>query len=104
MNARDMFCQTPLLCAVGSGYFSPRVLRLLVDAGVDTTSAVRLTDTTGSEVVITETPLSPTARSARKRWCRGNSLQRTSFTAGGDPSPAVARGGSSRGIMAVAYP
>ena len=57
VNAPDELCQTALLCAVGFGRCSPRVVRLLVDAGADTASVLRTTHTPGGHAVPHATPL-----------------------------------------------
>lgn len=55
---------TPLLSSIGSS--RPRVVRLLVDAGADTTSAVLLEDARGG-VFFNDTPLALTTRCLRER-------------------------------------
>ena len=62
VNARDSVGQTPLFCAINNSECSPRVVRLLVDAGADTTSALRVTRTPVDEVLFHETPLDFTNR------------------------------------------
>lgn len=41
-NARNPFGATPLLCCIEGGSCSPRIVRMLIDAGADTTSNVRV--------------------------------------------------------------
>ena len=73
VNSCDELGRTPLLCAfslfggVGS---SPRIVRLLVDAGADTTSAVRLTGD-GGRVMLNGTPLALTSTMLRERKIGG---------------------------------
>ena len=57
VNAPNELGQTSLFFAIGFGRCSPRVVRLLVDAGADATSAARGTETPGGEVVSSDTPL-----------------------------------------------
>ncbi|CAM9884700.1 unnamed protein product [Pylaiella littoralis] len=56
--------QTPLMASITS--YSPRVARLLIDAGADTASAVRHLDESG-EVVFNDTPLAYTVDSLSRR-------------------------------------
>ncbi len=62
----------PLLFAFLGGYSSqsPRIVRLLVDAGADTTSALRITNADG-EVVFNDTPLSLASRLLREKDMHG---------------------------------
>ena len=56
-NYRIRFGATPLVCSMRAcRSCSPRVARLLIDAGADTTSAVRLSDREGTEI-FNDTPL-----------------------------------------------
>ena len=64
INARCSSGRTALTRAI-CGTF-PRIVRLLVDAGADTTSVVRFTDTDG-EVVFDDTPLALTVLYLRSR-------------------------------------
>ena len=67
VNYRDEDGTTPLLCGIGFPYFvspSPRIVRMLVDAGADTTSPVPLTNSEG-RVEFAETPLSLASRIIR---------------------------------------
>ena len=61
VNTRDSFGRLPLAHAIGRGRCSPRIVRLLVDAGADTKSAVLPTKTavltTGGEEVSSSTQL-----------------------------------------------
>lgn len=61
--------ETPLLFAVGyRGCCSPRVVRLLVDAGAETTSIVRVRPRRGINVVLWhDTPLAVTSRSIQEK-------------------------------------
>ena len=50
--------RTPLICSIKVfGLGSPRITRLLVDAGADTTTGVQLTETASSRVFFKGTPL-----------------------------------------------
>lgn len=65
---------TPLVVAICSGHSrSPRIVRLLIDAGADTTSAVRITDldTAGKKELSNETPLALTDRYLREKEVDG---------------------------------
>lgn len=42
VNARNPFGATPMLCCIEAGSCSPRVVRILMDAGANTTSKVRV--------------------------------------------------------------
>ena len=58
-NFQNHVGETPLLCAIGSGdvpISSPGIVRLLVDAGADTTSAIEFLTAEG-EVEFNDTPL-----------------------------------------------
>lgn len=72
VNTRDApYGETPLLLAVGfRGCCSPRIVRLLVDAGADTTSAVQVT-LEGGLVLFHDTPLAVTSRSIRDKTVLG---------------------------------
>lgn len=63
VNCRDSVGATPLLASIIS--CSPRVGRVLIDAGADTTSTVRVTGDFG-EVVFNDTPLAFTSFTRRK--------------------------------------
>ncbi len=77
VNHRTSCGRTPLLCAagfygVGSAHppcTSPRIVRLLVDAGADTTSASSVTDREGR--VVRGTPLVFTTRMLREKKVAG---------------------------------
>ncbi len=72
VNARDDKANfTPLWHALCRTSCSPRVVRLLVDAGADTTSAARLIDMETGEVVLNETPLCFTTYMIRERSVAG---------------------------------
>ncbi len=71
VNTRDDFGQTPLACAIACGRCSPRVVRLLVDAGADTASAVRVAGPPGVEDVSSKTPLDLAIRTLRKKKVEG---------------------------------
>lgn len=70
------------MSAIGGGRCSPRIVRLLVDAGADTTSAVRFTSTTdGDKIDFSKTPMDLTTSSLREKkvWggrCHGRSAER----------------------------
>lgn len=67
VNYRDEDGTTPLLCGIGFPYFvspSPRIVRMLVDAGADTTSPLPLTNSEG-RVEFVDTPLSLASRIIR---------------------------------------
>ena len=69
VNYRDIQGGTPLMCALGIGDScvpSPRIVRLLVDAGADTSSVMRFEKLNG-QVVINEAPLSLTIRILRAK-------------------------------------
>ena len=73
VNYRDDDSNTPLLFALGFGGYpspSPRIVRLLVDAGVDTSSVARFTNIEG-EVVFDGTPLTCTTMMLRERIVPG---------------------------------
>lgn len=55
-NARDRVGATPLLKAVRIDRCSPRLVRMLINAGADTTSTVRITDNSGDTVLSTAPP------------------------------------------------
>ncbi|CAM9191235.1 unnamed protein product [Ectocarpus fasciculatus] len=59
VNKFNRFGMTPLLENINSGHCSPRIVRLLVDAGADTTAALRSTDET--QAVPDTAPLTPMA-------------------------------------------
>ncbi len=100
VNSRDNHGNTPVLYAVGSGgiFFSPspRILRLLVDAGADTTSAVRVRNT-ANETPLALVPLCSARRNIRKGRHGGAATQ-----AGGHPAPVVAGRSNSCGLVPVA--
>ena len=53
VNTRDRFGFTALMCSIEAcRSSSPRLVRILVNAGVDTTSPVRVTDTPGGGVIV----------------------------------------------------
>ena len=68
VNAESTLEIAPLFLAIGvAGFFpSPRTVRILVDAGADTTSAVRFTNNE-SVVGFEETPLALTTRMIREK-------------------------------------
>ena len=70
-NARNKFGETPLFCAVAFDRCSPKVVRVLVDAGADTTSALRVSDPWRWGVTLNETPLETTVRSLRTKKVGG---------------------------------
>lgn len=63
LNARAQFGATPLLCSIEAevSSCSPRVVRLLIDAGADVRHSVRIKDVMG-RVVFNDTPLVFTTR------------------------------------------
>lgn len=72
VNFCDLSGRTPLVYAIESestGYRAARIVRMLVDAGADTTSAVRLTGTSGvgPTVIFNDTPLALTTRVLREK-------------------------------------
>ncbi|CAM9237349.1 unnamed protein product [Ectocarpus sp. 12 AP-2014] len=68
INARPNGC-TPLAASIRScSSQAPRIVRLLIDAGADTTSAVRVTNSQG-ELEFNGTPLAFTATCLRKKFC-----------------------------------
>ena len=69
VNSRDRSGRTPLYHAVGR--CCPRIVRLLVDAGADTASALRVTNTLGGAVVSNKTPLDLATRMLRARKIHG---------------------------------
>ena len=71
VDASDSYGQTPLSSAVGSGRCSPRVVRLLVEAGADTTSAAHFFVTSEQEVVSHETSLDTANRCLRTKKVDG---------------------------------
>ena len=73
VNFRDNCGRTPLLYAFGISSYSPpspRIVRLLIDAGADTTSSVGFTDTEG-EVEFTEKPLNIVSGMLREKVIAG---------------------------------
>ena len=73
MNARDGLGSTPFINALFVGRISPRVVRLLIDAGADTTSVVRLTeDAPNGSLELNDTPLTATIHQLREKKVRGN--------------------------------
>ena len=74
VDARDRWGSTPLIKSVYGdvdlSLASPRIVRLLVDAGADTSSAVRLTDALG-RVVFNDTPLALTTGMLREKEVKG---------------------------------
>ena len=66
VNRRSIFFETPLLCAIGHGRCSTKVVRLLVDAGANMTSTVQVPWILGGGAVFTETPLEATSRNLRE--------------------------------------
>ena len=70
VNTRGSFGETPLRVAITFGRCSPRAVRLLVDAGADTTLGVRVTGDHGA-VVSDETPLETTTRCLRSERVAG---------------------------------
>ena len=69
VNSCDINGRTSLFNAIGR--CSPRIVRLLVDAGADTTSAIRITDAPEGNVVSDETPLDLTIRSLHEKRGEG---------------------------------
>lgn len=66
-NFRDPFGRTTLVGAITCGrYVGARIARSLVDAGADTSSAVRVTRSPGGEVIFDDTPLALTIRNLRE--------------------------------------
>lgn len=65
VNAGDGTGRTPLLGAICFGRGSPRVVRLLINAGANTTLPFRVSNTPKGLVVSGETPLGATNRSLR---------------------------------------
>ena len=59
LDILNRFGATPLVCSIEACCFSPRIARLLVDAGADSATAVRLTDVRGA-VRFNGTPLAYT--------------------------------------------
>ncbi len=75
VNTGNPARETPLLCAVCYSRFSPRVVRLLVEAGADTTSAFGVTnDLQWDFVQSDETPLDFTARILREKKFAGEDV------------------------------
>jgi len=73
VNYRDSLGETPLVCATGLlGYSSPspRIVRLLVNSGADTSSAVLVTNTEG-EVEFNGTPLTCATSALREKKIAG---------------------------------
>ena len=71
VDVQDWSGRTPMVYAVECAKFaSSRVVRLLVDAGADATSAVQATDLE-SEAVFTGTPLAFATRALRQKKVRG---------------------------------
>ncbi|CAN0086156.1 unnamed protein product [Scytosiphon promiscuus] len=72
-GARDPYGRTPLICTIDVAarqLSSPRIARLLIDAGADTESAVRVVDMTGM-VVFDDTPLAITTGMLRYKIVEG---------------------------------
>ena len=68
VNYRNDHGLRPLLLAMGmAGSPSPRFVRLLVDAGADTTLAVRITDTEGGVLFFSKTALATASRMLREK-------------------------------------
>lgn len=74
LNARDPhFGKTALVCAIESaGFSSPRIARMLLDAGADSASSVRFRDAraSGASAVFNDTPLSLTVRMLHEKRIR----------------------------------
>lgn len=72
-NTLDPFGRTPLICTIEAcGSSSPRIARFLIDAGADTTSAVRVTKS-GEWTTSQDTPLGFASRSLRQNKIAGKS-------------------------------
>ena len=101
VDTADALGRTPLICSIHGGPSSRRVVRLLVDAGADTMSAVRLR-TPGGMVEFEGTPLAYTARSLTRTRVLGVTLQgRAAARPGGRPPLAAAGGGFSRSVLVL---
>lgn len=75
VNVCAPFGITPLLATIqGSRSWSPRVARMLVDAGADTTSVIRLPDTPGGKREYTPMPLTYTKRILLEKTLQGKLL------------------------------
>lgn len=73
VNSRDPCGETAMTCCVGYGMFpspSPRIMRLLVDAGADTRSKARILDAKG-KVVFHDTLVALAARNLREKKVGG---------------------------------
>ena len=67
VNSRDPFGRTALVAAITCRcYAGARIARSLVDAGADTSSALRITDSPGGGAIFDDTPLALTARNLRE--------------------------------------
>lgn len=80
-NALDIYDRTPLLLEGCFGICSPsrRIIRMLFDAGADTTSVLRVTHKEGN-MMFSATPLSPTVRFVRRESITKMTPQGSTYT------------------------